>query len=191
MLTSILLPSPAGFPAGGCRNGTQRIRDIESPRSCMQNQAPGYFELKLCAVFYWKTVPFLCGPRRGKKLSASPGGSESRPLRGGLGLGLGLGLAAVPCPVASQKMAVRPQVGEAQLAAMRYYVGQTDKIDGEFDPMTCTIKRPEGYEYARPSMFARCCSLLLLVGCCLVAGSPRFGKSSPLLLPGGATATVR
>ena len=35
---------------------------------------------------------------------------------------------------------------EAQLAAMRYYVGQTDKINGEFDPMTCTIKRPEGYE---------------------------------------------
>ena len=39
-----------------------------------------------------------------------------------------------------------PLLGEKQLAAMRYYVGQTDKIDGEFDPMTCTIKRPEGYE---------------------------------------------
>ena len=33
---------------------------------------------------------------------------------------------------------------ERQLAAMRFYVGQTDKIDGEFDPTTCTIKRPEG-----------------------------------------------
>lgn len=42
---------------------------------------------------------------------------------------------------------------EAQIAAMRYYVGQTDKINGEFDPMTCTIKRPEGYD--GPSEFAQ------------------------------------
>ncbi len=69
----------------------QRIRDIESPLSCMQNQAPGYFELKLCAVFYWKTVPFLCGPRRGKKLSASPG-----VVRVGLSGGAGAGCGALP-----------------------------------------------------------------------------------------------
>jgi len=35
---------------------------------------------------------------------------------------------------------------ELQEAAMHYFVGNTDKINGVFDPITCTITRHEGYQ---------------------------------------------
>jgi hypothetical protein len=41
-------------------------------------------------------------------------------------------------------MADKHGISEVQMAAIRAYVGQTDMIDGVFDPMSCTLTKPDG-----------------------------------------------